>query len=55
MTEKYFLNVAMTETETSSEFNQSESKNGKLDLNKVARQLAQFMEVETAKDVRFIA
>jgi len=44
----------MTETETTSyalEFNQSESKNGKLDLNKVASQFAQFMEVDTAKDV----
>ena len=44
----------MTETETASyalEVNQSESKNEKLDLRKIASQLAQFMEVDTAKDV----
>ena len=54
---RYYLcfsdTMAETETATSTlAFNQSESKNGKLDLNKIASQLAQFMEVDTAKDVR---
>ena len=31
----------------------SGAKNGKLDLNKIATQFAQFMDVDTAKEVRF--
>lgn len=41
----------MAENEAASSVLFSELKNGKLNLNKVATQLAQFMEVDTAKDV----